>query len=151
MMSDKEFAELELRATICPGQTRWPAADLPHWQRLHQAANEARSRVSKAHMQMDEIDRDADLSPDDKYRKRSMTADQAIADLEASDTLMRAREAVASNQSPATLKALEQTEIGWRRALDKIAERAGKYLHTRPAMHERVFWGAYGRLRGFGN
>jgi hypothetical protein len=93
MMSDKEFAELELRATICPGQSRWPAADLRHWQRLHQAANEARARVSNAHMQMDEIDRDADLSPDDKYRKRSMTSAQAIADLEASKTLERATRA----------------------------------------------------------
>ena len=27
MMSDKEFAELELRATICPQQCRWPAPE----------------------------------------------------------------------------------------------------------------------------
>jgi hypothetical protein len=40
-----------------------------HWQRLHEAANEARERVSKAYVQMDEIDRNADLSRDGKYRQ----------------------------------------------------------------------------------
>ena len=32
MMSDKEFAELELRATICPQQCRWPKPEYVHWQ-----------------------------------------------------------------------------------------------------------------------
>ena len=81
MMSDKEFAQLELRATICPDQGRWPAAELPHWQRLHQAANEARARVSDANMQMDEIDRDANLSSDDKQHQRSEVAAHAFAEL----------------------------------------------------------------------
>ena len=65
-----------------------------HWQRLHEAVNEARARVSKAYMQMDEIDRNADLSRDGKYRQRREIAAQAIADFEASKTLARAREAV---------------------------------------------------------
>ena len=55
-MNDKEFAELQLRATIVPQQVRWPAPEYLHWQRLHEAVNEARERVSKAYMQMDEID-----------------------------------------------------------------------------------------------
>ena len=56
----------------CPGFLLWrdpqvrPAPEYLHWQRLHEAVNEARERVSKAYMQMDEIDRDADLSPDGK-------------------------------------------------------------------------------------
>ena len=54
----------------------------------------AGKRVSKAYMQMDEIDRNADLSRDGKYRQRSKAAAQAIADFEASKTLARAREAV---------------------------------------------------------
>jgi hypothetical protein len=94
MMSDKEFAELELRATICPVQFQWPKPEYVVWQKLHEAANEARARVSKAYMQMDEIDRNAELSRDGKYRQRSKTAAQAIADFEASKTLARAREAV---------------------------------------------------------
>ena len=61
---------------------------------LHEAANEARERVRKAYRQMDEIDRKVDLSRDDKYRQRSKTAAQAIADFEESKTLARAREAV---------------------------------------------------------
>jgi hypothetical protein len=107
-----------------------------HWQRLHEAVNEARERVSKAYVQMDEIDRNADLSRDGKYRQRCKTAAQAIADFEASKTLARAREAVElavikhqveQNVSPeiakardATLKAMKEAEQGWRKAIDKI-------------------------------
>jgi hypothetical protein len=142
MMSDKEFAELELRATICPGQCEWPAPEYLHWQRLHEAANEARERVSKAYTQMDEIDANADFSPDGKYRQRSKTAAQAIAALEASKTLARAREAVElavanrnceghvspeiAQDSEDMLKARKETERGWQRAMDKIAERASQ-------------------------
>jgi hypothetical protein len=79
-MNDKEFSELQLRATIIPQQVRWPAPEYLHWQRLHEAANEARARVSKAYTQMDEIDRNASLSSDIKYRRRCEIADQAIAD-----------------------------------------------------------------------
>ena len=42
MMSDKEFAELELKATICPGQCSVAQIQYVHWQKLHEAANEAR-------------------------------------------------------------------------------------------------------------
>ena len=71
MMNDAEYSELKLRAMIVPQQARWPAPEYLHWQRLHEAANEARERVSKAYVQMDAIDRDADLSRDGKYRQRS--------------------------------------------------------------------------------
>ena len=128
-------------ATIVPQQVRWPAPEYLHWQRLHEAVSEARARVSKAYMQMDAIDRNAGLSRDDKYHQRSKSADEAIADFEASKTLTRAREgvelAVAKHNvkqhvSPeiaeardATLKAMQEAEQGWRRAIEKIAERAG--------------------------
>ena len=103
------------------------------------AANEARERVSKAYVQMDQIDCNADLSRDGKYRQRNKTAAQAIANFEASKTLARARQAVElaaakhnveQHVSPeiaeardASLKAMKEAEQGWRRALDKIAER----------------------------
>ena len=80
-MNDKEFSELQLRMVIVPHQVRWPAPEHVHWQRLHEAANEARERVSRAHTQMDEIDRNADLSPEGKERQRRKTAAQAVADL----------------------------------------------------------------------
>ena len=60
-MNDQEFFELQLRATIVPQQVRWPGSEYPHWRRLHEAVNEARARVSKAYMQMDEIDRSANF------------------------------------------------------------------------------------------
>jgi hypothetical protein len=50
----------------------------------------------------------------------------ALAEFKASKTLVRAREAVRYDPSPATLKALQQAEAGWERAMDKIAERAGR-------------------------
>ena len=84
-------------------------------------------------MQMEEIDRDADLSRDGKYRQRSKTAAQAIAAFEASKTLARAREAVElrlakhnleQHVKDATRQALKEAEQGWQRAIDKIAERA---------------------------
>ena len=139
-MNDKEFSELELRMMIAPQQVRWPAPEYLHWQRLHEAADEARERVSKAYTLMDETDRNAHLSRDGKYRQRSNTAAQAVADFEASKTLARARQAVelavAKHQveqdvSPeiaeardAALKAMKDAEQGWRKAIDKIAERA---------------------------
>jgi hypothetical protein len=99
-----------------------------------------RNSVSKAYRQMDEIDLNADLSRDGKYRQRSKTAAQAIDDFEASKTLARARQAVElavakhnveQHVSPeiaeardATLKAMKEAEQGWGRAIDKIAERA---------------------------
>jgi hypothetical protein len=84
-------------------------------------------------------DRNRDLSRDDKYRQRSKTADQAIADFEASKTLARAREAVElvvakynvgqhvlpeiAQDSETTLKAMKEVERSWQRGMDKIAER----------------------------
>jgi hypothetical protein len=73
-------------------------------------------------------------------RRRCEIADQAIADLEASKTLVRAREAVElavakhkfeQDVSPeiaqdreAAMKAMKELERAWQRAIDKIAERA---------------------------
>ena len=73
-MNDAEFSELQLRATIVPQQARWPAPEYLHWQRLHAAADEARDRVRKAYALMDEIDRNADLSPEGKERQRRKVA-----------------------------------------------------------------------------
>jgi hypothetical protein len=126
MMNDKEFAELELRAAVCPRQCQWPKPDNILWQKLHAAANEARARVSIAHTEMDEIDRNAVLSEGDKYCRRIEVANEAIGHFEASKTLARAREAVPYDASPGTTKALEEAEVGWNRAMNKIAERAGR-------------------------
>jgi hypothetical protein len=70
MMSDREFAELELRAMICPQQCEWPKFDA-HWQRLHAVPNEARERVSKAYTKMEEIDSNTGLSREEKQHRRS--------------------------------------------------------------------------------
>jgi hypothetical protein len=126
MMSDKEFADLELRATICPGQCEWPKPENIMLQKLHAVPNEARERVRKVFAEMDEIDCNADLSREEKQHRRSEVMAQTLAEFDASKTLARAREAVRCDASPATLKALEQATTGWNRAMDKIAERAGR-------------------------
>ena len=132
-MNDREFAELELRATICPGQCRWPKPEYVPWQKLHEAADEARTRVSNFYTLANEIDGDASLSSDIKYRRRCEIATQVIADFEASKTLTRAREAVQHAKAKHSVeqqvsfdKAIKETEQGWRRAPDKIAERASQ-------------------------
>ena len=116
-----------------PQQARWPAPEHVHWQRLHQVVNEARERLSKACVQIDEIDLNAELSRDGKESQRRRTAAQAVADFEASRTLARAHEAVEfavakQDINPearnATLKGMKEAEQGWRKAIDKIAERA---------------------------
>jgi hypothetical protein len=120
-MDDKEFAELYLRVTIVPEQASWPASKSLHWQRLNEATNEPRERVSKAYIQMDEIDGNADLRPENKQQQRNEVAAHAFAEFENSKTLRRAREAVRHDASPEMLKALEQAEAGWERAMNKIA------------------------------
>jgi hypothetical protein len=74
---------------------------------------------------MDEIDDNARLSHEDQQYQRYEVLDQALSEFKVSKTLMRAREAVRYHGSPEVLKALEEAEVGWERAMDKIAERAG--------------------------
>jgi hypothetical protein len=65
-----------------------------YWQKLHTAADEARQRASGAWSVMDEIDKDPDLSPEGKARKKKKAAADAIADFQQSRTLTVAKEAV---------------------------------------------------------
>lgn len=132
MMSDRDFAELELRAAICPHQIRWPK-DALHWRKLHEAADEARERVTRAFAAMDEIDVKTHISRHAKNEQRQMIAAQAVADLEASRTIAMARNAVTlimncDDLSPeiaeATREAIKETEAGWQKAINKICERA---------------------------
>ncbi len=90
-MTNEEFAAFTASRDDCSAASQLGRPELlVHWQRgLHACVDEARERVSKAYTLMDEIDRDADLSPDAKYRQRSKVAAQAIADFEASKTLAR--------------------------------------------------------------
>ena len=132
-MDDKSFVELKLRMTIVPEQARWPAPEHSHWQHLHQVVDEARERVRKAYVQMDDIDRNADLSRDGKESQRRKAAARAVADFEASRTLAHAHEAIESagakhdinpEARDAMLKAMKEAARGWTRAMDKIGERA---------------------------
>ena len=147
VMNDQEFEQLSIAASICPSSDSW-TGEHAHWQRLRACASEAQQRVSKAYRQMDEIDLNADLSRDDKYRQLSKSADEEIADFEASKTLARAREAVklavAKNDSPdgaGMLKAMKEAEQGWQRAIDKIAERAAQTKVPGGARHGALMSG----------
>jgi hypothetical protein len=91
-MDDREFSKLHLRVTIVPEQARWPAPELIHWQKLHEAANEARSRVARFYRLADEIDRNASLSSEAKYKQRNEAATEAIAGFDSSKTMVFACE-----------------------------------------------------------
>jgi hypothetical protein len=93
-MNDKEFSELELRATIVPQQVKWPAPEYLHWQKLHRCADEARERVAQAWAAFDAMDNDGDLSPEGRARKKKKVADEASAGFKESRTLTAAKEAV---------------------------------------------------------
>jgi len=139
-MNNKEFSELHLRVTIVPQQVSWPGPGTRHWQKLHDAANEARARVSRFYTLADEIDRNLSISRDAKCRERSKAAAEAISEFDSSKTLVRAREAVElvtgkrnfeghllpeiAKDRDATQRAMKQAEKGWQRAIDKIAERS---------------------------
>jgi hypothetical protein len=152
MMNDKEYAELKLRAMIVPKQASWPAPEYLHWQRLHEAANEARERVSKFYTLADGIDRNAALSREDKARQRHRVAMQVFAEFEASKTLARAREAVelavakhnveqhVSPEIAEARDAMKDAEQGWQKAIDKIAERV-----SLPDTRRNPPWGVYSK------
>jgi hypothetical protein len=93
-MDDAAFDALKLKMTIVPGQTGWPPPEYLHWRYLHECTDEARASVSKAYAKMAAIDADPDLSPQGKQRRRREAAAQALAELEASSTLKRARDTV---------------------------------------------------------
>lgn len=93
-MNDEKFTELHMRATIVPQQQSWPAPDYLHWKALHAAADEARQRATGAFSMMDEIDKDPDLSPEGKRRRKQQAASEAIADFQQSRSLANAKAAV---------------------------------------------------------
>ena len=95
MMSNKEFRELELKASIAPSQSQWPTEHL-HWQRLGAAADEARSRLGKFLEAVDETGVDGRLSREGKAEERKKAAVKALAAFDGSKTLEHARESVAS-------------------------------------------------------
>jgi hypothetical protein len=97
-MDDKDFAELQLRATIVPQQARWPEPKYTHWQKLHAVPDEARQRVAKAYAAMDAVDKDQNLSVEGKKHARAKVVEQALAELKRSTTLEKARAAVARQQ-----------------------------------------------------
>jgi hypothetical protein len=81
-VDDKVFNELKMRATIIPTQPRWPKPEVIHWARLHEAGNKPRETAHAAFSLMDEADRDEDLSPQGRQRKKRSIGMQAIADLQ---------------------------------------------------------------------
>ena len=103
-MDDKDFQVLELKAMICPQQSRWPAPNVEVsrnandtftmrggvWPKLHAVVDEARDRMSKAWIAMDETDADKDLSNEGQVRKKKRLAVDAIGGFQKSQTLQNA-------------------------------------------------------------
>jgi hypothetical protein len=97
-MNDQEFSELAIAASIAPQQVDWPN-DLSHWQRLNECVVAARAAVSKMQAAITKVENDRELSREGKAAKRSEIAKQALASLEKSTALTKARDAVAVCQA----------------------------------------------------
>ena len=124
MMTDKEFRELELKASIAPSQSQWPT-DYVYWQHLGTAAKEARSGLGKFLEVVDEIEGDPRLSREGKAEGRKKAAEKALSALMDSTTLARAQESVASVMQKWEAKVAE----GVKRASD--AHEAGIHAQIR--------------------
>ena len=107
-MQDSEFITLQVRAAIAPQKETWPSpnvdvsimGDRPtikgelFWSALHDCVTDARTRVLKAFGAMAAINEDQKLSPTGKTEKKKEIATKAIAELEKSKSLDKARAAV---------------------------------------------------------
>ena len=98
-VDDKEFEALQLRASLCPHREEWPDEHL-HWQLLGGCIDDLRERVSTAYELMSAVDQDANLSSEGRQNQKAKIAQEAIADLKATDRrFAKARESVSSMQA----------------------------------------------------
>lgn len=98
-VDDKEFEALQLRASLCPHREEWPDEHI-HWQLLGGCIDDLRKRVSTVHNLMSAVDRDINLSSEGRRNQKAKFAQEAIADLKATDSsLAKARESVSSMQA----------------------------------------------------
>lgn len=97
-MTDKDFAELSLRSSLCPSlETQWePPTSFQHWADLHAAANELRNVVGHVRAGVEAIEKDADLTADARKRKRHELARQTMEQLEKIKSVEKARQSVAA-------------------------------------------------------
>ena len=100
-MNNKEFTELQLRASLCPGlEVEWEAPDTyTHWAHLHRAAKELREVVAHARAGVAAIDQDKDLTADARKRRKHELARQTMAVLEKFPSMEKARQSVAYIQA----------------------------------------------------
>ena len=91
-MDNEQFDDLRLKILVVPGQSTWPIGYV-HWDRLHGCADLMRDAVGKAWREIDQVERDPDLSTEGQKRKAQKIALQAIADLEADKSLLTTRDA----------------------------------------------------------
>ena len=97
MMNDKEFTELQLRASICPGlEVEWDPPGYQYWIDLHDAAKELRTVVGHVRAGVAAIENDRDLTPDACRRKKHELARQTMEQLEKIPSMEKARASVAA-------------------------------------------------------
>ena len=97
-MDNKEYAALQLRASLCPSlETQWDSpTTFSHWPELHRAANELRETVSNCFTALAAIEHNKDLTPQARKRKRADLAQQTLSCLEQLPSLEKARVSIAS-------------------------------------------------------
>lgn len=110
-MKDEAFAALQVTASVAPKSADWPMPDYSgvsltkgdkpksnpvelHWDRLHGAIDDARKKTLTAIGALDGIANDKTLSATGKDERKKEIAAKALADLENSSSLDKARETV---------------------------------------------------------
>ena len=107
-MDDAEFNALQVKAAVTPQMEAWPEGDFEvsltdgkptatgelHWSTLRSCVDCTRTHVLKAFGAMAAIDEDRNLNPTGKAEKKREIATKAIADLEGSKSLEKARATV---------------------------------------------------------
>jgi hypothetical protein len=110
-MKEEEYLDLKLRVHICPQQARWPVPNVKvgvagdkltisglHWEKLHDAVNEARSLVREAWAELDAIDADQTLSSDEKRHKKARVATVRATELAKAKAFTAAKDMIAAQR-----------------------------------------------------
>ena len=111
MLAEHDFISLKVTAAVCPNAEKWPKpnfasvsllGDVPHvgeigdvhWSMLHDCVDDARNRVLKCLGALSGIDSDKSLSQSGRAERKKEIAAKALAEIEKSTSLEKARASV---------------------------------------------------------
>jgi len=93
-MSDSKWSASEI-GTVGALSARWPRTETTYWQSLHESVEGLRSMLSMLNDRFESVDKDPDLSPTGRNKRRTEMARDALAELDQYAPLTKAGNAVA--------------------------------------------------------